>query len=408
MPGKKTAKDSSKRPTGPTQKKTSSSTGEQSLISSTTEISSSAKSEGDHRSQALRLPGHHARHSPLPLFAVPLPHNISSGKRFLLRHFADQIANEMVVIDGPHNGWRHLILPVALTDETLMDAVLAVSAFHRSLNASNTSNNHHKMTGHQSDPFSGAEPRGLYTRAIVRLKSRGFHESDAQNRHTILLTILVLLTSAMVTGDSDFTILCRLLQSAVEAMGGEEAIGGGELGEFINRQTHKLLTYAAPLLSEESGLAIMSSPDRRLEAFDCLNHCIRQHPEHEEAVSLVVDLISQAQDIYLNQFQQDHTLLAHDQPLASVFRVQKFIDTVGRFPDDSPGEQVLVWASFIAASACVLDEHKSFFQGYLFQHYMRSGFLNLVKALEHLRLIWARNPAERWTRLLPRAGIFIM
>lgn len=160
----------------------------------------------------------------------------------------------------------------------------------------------------------------------------------------------------------------------------------------------------------------MSSPSRRLSALDCLNHCIRQHPEHAKPISLVADLINQAQEIYLTQFHADDDPSSRQatdqqqeqQPLASVFRVQRFIDTLDTFPFDSPGEQVLVWASFIAASACVLDEHKAFFEGYLFQHYVRSGFLNLVKGLEHLRLIWARHPGERWTGLLPRAGIFIM
>lgn len=146
----------------------------------------------------------------------------------------------MVVIDGPHNGWRHLILPLALTDETLMDAVLAVSAFHHSLNTSNALEALHTETPDaHGNFFSDAEPRRLYTRAISRLKAHRFHEGDARSRHTVLLTILVLLTSAMVTGDSDFIILCRLLRAAVEAMGGEEAIGEGELAGFITRQTHK-------------------------------------------------------------------------------------------------------------------------------------------------------------------------
>jgi hypothetical protein len=52
--------------------------------------------------------------------------------------------------------------------------------------------------------------------------------------------------------------------------------------------------YAAPLLSEQTGLETISSQDQIVQFFDCLNHCSRQRPEHALAVSFVTDIVHQA------------------------------------------------------------------------------------------------------------------
>lgn len=160
----------------------------------------------------------------------------------------------------------------------------------------------------------------------------------------------------------------------------------------------RMLVYAAPLLSEEKGFATLSSPWRIAQFFDCINHCAQHRPEHASTVSIVRDILQQARGIYLQQTDAE----------ISIQRVQRFIDTLQAFPPNSPGEQVLIWASFIAASDCLLDEHKAFFERTFQRHHARNGFSNLPRGVDHLHEIWARNPSDKWASLLPHARLFIM
>jgi hypothetical protein len=54
-----------------------------------------------------------------------------------------------------------------------------------------------------------------------------------------LITLLLLMTSDLVTGGSDFPMLLRMLESALDAIGGKEGLGTGILASFIMRELHK-------------------------------------------------------------------------------------------------------------------------------------------------------------------------
>ena len=79
-------------------------------------------------------------------------------------------------------------------------------------------------------------------------------------------------------------------------------------------------------------------------------------------MSFVTDIVHQARDIYLGQVQlgDDYSPLLLGTATAikeiriakSIGCVQHFKETLEAFPHGSPGEQVLVWATFMAASAC--------------------------------------------------------
>ena len=138
---------------------------------------------------------------------------------------SENIAPEMVVIDDSSNGWRYLILPIAHEDPLVMNAVLAASAFHFASN----------VLGEDRE-FALQS----YTHAIWELQKRhNLHELSADTRHFIIVAILVLLVAVMIDGCSDFPRLFCMLQSAVAANGGEDALVGGELAEFLTRQIPK-------------------------------------------------------------------------------------------------------------------------------------------------------------------------
>lgn len=147
----------------------------------------------------------------------------------------------MVAADGHHNGWRHLVLPIAHMDPLVLKSVLAVASFHLS-NQRRTAESGcktHQVTRLRLHNMP-VVPMQLYATAIQDLGRRRDLEAD---NHLIkirtLVVILVLLVSAMVTGSDDFPMLFRLLESALATIGGEDSLGDDELSAFVMRQVYK-------------------------------------------------------------------------------------------------------------------------------------------------------------------------
>lgn len=138
----------------------------------------------------------------------------------------------MVAVDGLHNGWRHLVLPFAQHDELVMNAVLTVSAFHVHMN----------LLGPNSAQFPGdvPDPHELYRHVICGLKQqRELTTCDTTKKQSVLMTILVLIVGTMVTGQSDFPFLFRMLEAAIEAVGGDTVLGSTDSAAFILSQVNK-------------------------------------------------------------------------------------------------------------------------------------------------------------------------
>ena len=162
----------------------------------------------------------------------------------------------------------------------------------------------------------------------------------------------------------------------------------------------RMRVYAAPLLSQGDGVyAIMCQAQ---ESFDCLHYYDRLYPKHSATFNLIADLRQQAFNIYLDRVLDGGT------STASTGVVDHFMETVQSFPEESPGEHVLVWPVFIAASESCSPEHHLFFEQFLERQYRRNGFVNILRALELLRRIWTRNDNEEWPALLPEPQVFIM
>lgn len=150
----------------------------------------------------------------------------------------------MVAIDGIHNDWRHLLLPLAQQDELVMDAVLTVSAFHFHINKLA---NNFKQDKTQYNSFGTTscdsyvpDPYQLLGRTLRGLRKRQeLIYGDQTTQHYVLISLLLLMTSVLVTGGSDFPVLLRMLESALDAIGGKDGLGTGILAEFIMRELHK-------------------------------------------------------------------------------------------------------------------------------------------------------------------------
>lgn len=141
----------------------------------------------------------------------------------------------MVAFDGPHNGWRSIVLPMALEDELVMNAVLTVASFHFHLYYQQE-DVLIDMAGNYERDDSSAQLYGAVVRGLrQRQNLRGY---DQRAQLSILLTTLLLLVVAMVTGSPDFPIMFKALQSALTVIEGS-CIGHGDLADFIFRQFQK-------------------------------------------------------------------------------------------------------------------------------------------------------------------------
>lgn len=171
---------------------------------------------------------------------------------------------------------------------------------------------------------------------------------------------------------------------------------------------NRLRVYSAPLLNEETALQVISSPTNAAQLLNSLSHKLSFNPESAVVLSFVNDLVQQALDIYLHQFFFVGSTPTETDVADSIARVQHFKETLEAYPTGAPGEQVLIWASFVAASGSQTEEHMEFFENVFLRHYARNGFGNIRRALEYLRKVWAREAGMRWTSLLADAKFLVM
>lgn len=318
--------------------------------------------------------------------------SFQTWEEYLLQHFSDKIAPEMVPVDDQRNGWRRLILPLAHTDQLIRDAVLSASAFHFSSTVST----------HQFAP--GA----IYHRAIRRLRGRqDLEHYSVDEKQIVVLSLLVFLATVLVSGSSDYRIVLKLLEAAVSAAGGDDILKDGELGLFIVRQIHKFRGYASPLLGQAEGIAILSQTSTIIRpssspGWEDFTAYYRYYTNHQHSMSLVYDLHEQACGIYVQRAQA-----GPDGP-ALTTEVSNFRATLDKFPPGSAAEQILVWPIFLAALESTTVEDQEYFANQLMAHHQRNGFANILTALEYLKRVWSKQTRSSWTQLLPSMEAFIV
>ncbi|KAI1088765.1 hypothetical protein F5B19DRAFT_408435 [Rostrohypoxylon terebratum] len=315
--------------------------------------------------------------------------HVAPWKRFLLNHFSTHIAPQMVLVDDCTNGWRHLILPLACSDELVMSSVLTVAAFHSSKRAGG---------GRIADPIN------LYSQTISELqKRRNLCNGDLDAKCRVIVTIVVLLLSTIVSGSSDFVILFRMLQSALDVVGGEEllAVSDNIIAGFSAKQIRKMRVYVSPFISQDAGVCAIASQAQ--QCWDEQEYLLQSYPDYAYTLPLTSSLRELAFRIYL---QQTCGVTDIDPTLPDL--VSRFRLMLESVPQDVELEHVLVWPVFIAASASFIEEHNIYFTQFLERQFSRSGFANVIKAIESLRRIWERNKQEDWTTLLSEQGVFVM
>ncbi|CAG9942833.1 unnamed protein product [Clonostachys rosea f. rosea IK726] len=358
------------------------------------------------------------------LLTESLLDDVPSWKKALLMHYSEHIASEMLAIDGSHNGWRYIVLPLAHTDNLVMEAVLAVSAFHRDAKKSSdwaeyiqNSGFNLQYTSQQQSRWLdsiASSPQTLYNTAIKGLRRRSnLAGSSYEAKQAILVAVLVLLVAAMVTGRDDYFMILGMLHSATDVFKGEDELWASELGRFLARQVQKMRVYAAPHISEMAGLETLTSQSQWDQYFDCVRYCSQSQSQGNVRLAAIEDVMQQAHDIYLQGLESPSWALDDEKRRAADTdpedRIERFKITLEQLPADGPGAHVLVWAIFLVAAASSSERHRAFFKEVLLKRYSQSRFANLLKGIKHLPQIWVKTDnGIRWTQLLSEARLFVM
>lgn len=167
--------------------------------------------------------------------------------------------------------------------------------------------------------------------------------------------------------------------------------------------------YAAPLLSQEAGVYTITHHAK--QSSECLDYYRNLYPAYSGSLDLIASLRKLAFRIYLNRVKAQATdndvTLETDNSTSELIEV--FQSILLRFPTGSFGEHVLVWPAFIAAFGSCTDESRRIFKDFLRRQYERSGFNNVLRAIELLETIWSQDQAAiAWPALLPSLRVFVM
>lgn len=132
----------------------------------------------------------------------------------------------MVAIDDESNGYRAIILPVVEWHRPVLNAVLASSTYHIAL-----------KLGSQAEALQHAQT--FYIQAIDELMQLSSDVNTESTQTSRILTTVVMLVCAMITGSSDFPILYKMLEYSIQASNTQTRRGKLPFDSFMELQMRK-------------------------------------------------------------------------------------------------------------------------------------------------------------------------
>lgn len=298
--------------------------------------------------------------------------SMDARPRELFAHFSDAIAPVMVVFDGKFNGYRDLILPMAVEDDLVKEAVSVVSMYH--------------LARQRGGSPVAADARLQEIIRQLRHRTDTFSLSDI----SAWVTIVVLLTGETVTGGTNLPYLFRLLQHLMDANSASDQ-GGSAIHSFLKEQSLMMTLFAQPLLGEGMGTSTLSAVDKYL---GFISNTAVFFPKLVPQINALISAIRRACKIYL-------TRATVGPPHAStVDALEELRLLCLQIPLHQPGHHALVWAYFIAAAESSTYEHRSFFTQRLADIHFQTRFHNIPAALATLQMLWRCQGERRWTEVV--------
>lgn len=300
----------------------------------------------------------------------------------------------MVVLDFNDNGYRQIVLPLAVQDPMVSQAISVVSAFHLA----------------QVVPSLRMKAEVNQQRVLSKLRENALLPNrDQFFKLSTWVTILVLLVGDTITGSTNYVYLLDLLSHLSHAALSDNSIPEN-VKQFIAQQTQmygwlndsctiriltlaRFMLFGSPLSSPQKGLEIMLRRPPNYLSF--MEYCPCT-PEQRPNIAIFSEVIRQACDIFQSRASNSVT------PESSIASVERMRQTVKDMDPNADGSHALVWPFFIAAAESSLQEHRDFFSGRLKGLFSCTRFGSIPVALDTLTYIWSKSETTSWTDIVTR------
>jgi hypothetical protein len=296
-----------------------------------------------------------------------------------LQAVADHVSPVMLLVDDSSNGYRHVLLPLAVEDPVIQRAVCVASMFHLSI---------------QQPELKLIAEAG---RAVIIAKLQQMAAVGNVFTLSTWTTILLLLVGELVNGSDDVLTLYRMLMSFLGARGSNTDLSSISL--FLRQQTDLIDYFTLPVISEYDGVhKLLEDPSPGTIASEWPTEvCLTQ--------DVYTEAYRQARHLYLSRAQAELHPFDDVDTILLVERLKKLLEEVE--PNDL-GAHVLVWPYFVGAAEAILAEHRAFFHQRLDHIWLTTKYRNVKVAIDSLDNIWAHRRTKRWTSMLPDIGMVIM
>ncbi|KAH7086061.1 hypothetical protein BKA63DRAFT_32045 [Paraphoma chrysanthemicola] len=298
--------------------------------------------------------------------------------RMLMSHFSEAVAPIMVVLDCISNGYRDVILPLAVENCMVQRAVAVVAAHH--LAAKRPELHKPALAGQMA--------------IISKLRRHAFEvDSEGILNTATLATVLVLLVGDTVTGGNDFVHLLHMLRFLLQSARTCEGLTP-QVRDFFQQQAKMFQFFGFPLSQEIEGIRVMQ--DQHVNYLEFMDYSISPASRHFNTVKILRSAIADAQEIYRRRA---GSILTDEDSLALLERLRQ---RTMHIDDRVYGAHTLVWTYFIAAAESQLPGHRNYFTRQLKLLYRRTGFRSIVAGLGCLERLWTAGDGTRWTELLAK------
>ncbi|KAH8889158.1 hypothetical protein GQ53DRAFT_870080 [Thozetella sp. PMI_491] len=306
--------------------------------------------------------------------------------KMLFYNFAENVAPTLVVFDGPSNGFRSHILPLAWDNNMVRYALMAASA------------NQLRFKHHQLLP-QALTFQSLAIEKLSAVSKAGDPSNDT--RVAVFATIILLLITDMMNGGPQFHLLFSMVKSWIDAtncttISQTQQTHRSEVEIFLLGQLDMVRRYAKPLTIERVAIhdqhyfqtltaATGTFKDKMTQIFKSLSEAVKH-----------------ACCIYYYH-------IMNDAPPPDVEdRLNDLKDITQRIPPYAPGENSLAWVYFIAAAESSVSAKRIYFTKRLMGIFDRGNFSDVTPAFVMLHHTWNCNDfGGSWTKILRGTSFFL-
>lgn len=295
------------------------------------------------------------------------------------RPVADFVSPVMLLVDDQSNGYRHIILPLAVENVMVRRAVCVVASFHLSV--------------HQ--PHFRLLAEGGRAAIISKLKAMAI-QGDTSPLET-WATIVLLFVGELVNGSDDILLLYRALVSFASTR--TRHVNPSTIERFLHQQTQLLEFFTLPVLSETGGVRKLLSASAPVEIDEAWP------PSLGLSQGIYDSAYLQARSIFILRAQSELTAFKDEH---AIRLVASLYDLLVNVDAEAIGAHALVWPYFVAAAESTSLEHRAFFQQRLDHIWTTTRYRNVKVAMDALPKMWEQRGNQRWTKMLQDVAMVIM